>query len=89
MAAASGLVLIMVGTVPFLGVIVPNIVSLIYGDHVKQNLWITALCGSLFLMACEIISRIVIAPYEVPVSLTVGILGSLIFIYLLVRRNRA
>lgn len=88
-AAASGLVLIMVGTVPFLGVIVPNIVSLIYGDHVKQNLLITALCGSLFLMFCDILSRIVIAPYEIPVSLTVGILGSLIFIYLLVRRRHA
>ncbi|MDT2612889.1 ABC transporter permease [Enterococcus dongliensis] len=86
-AAASGLVLIMVGSVPFLGVIIPNIVSLIYGDHVKQNLWITALSGSLFLMTCDILSRVVIAPYEVPVSLTVGILGSLIFIYLLVRRK--
>ena len=88
-AAASGLVLIMVGTVPFLGVIVPNIVSLIYGDHVKQNLWTTAVSGSLFLMVCDILSRIVIAPYEIPVSLTVGILGSLIFIYLLVGRKRA
>lgn len=88
-AAASGLVLIMVGTVPFLGVIVPNIVSLIYGDHVKQNLWITAVSGSLFLMVCDILFRIVIAPYEIPVSLTVGILGSLIFIYLLVGRKRA
>jgi iron complex transport system permease protein len=88
-AAASGPVLIMVGTVPFLGVIVPNIVSLIYGDHVKQNLWITAVSGSLFLMVCDILSRIVIAPYEIPVSLTVGILGSLIFIYLLVGRKRA
>ena len=88
-AAASGLVLIMVGTVPFLGVIVPNIVSLIYGDHVKQNLWITAVSGSLFLMVCDILSRIVISPYEIPVSLTVGILGSLIFIYLLVGRKRA
>ena len=88
-ASASGLVLIMVGTVPFLGVIVPNIVSLIYGDHVKQNLWITAVSGSLFLMVCDILSRIVISPYEIPVSLTVGILGSLIFIYLLVGRKRA
>lgn len=88
-AAASGLVLIMVGTVPFLGVIVPNIVSLIYGDHVKQNLWITAVSGSPFLMVCDILSRIVISPYEIPVSLTVGILGSLIFIYLLVGRKRA
>lgn len=88
-AAASGLVLIMVGTVPFLGVIVPNIVSLVYGDHVKQTLWITALSGSLFLMVCDMISRIVIAPYEVPVSLTVGVLGSIIFIYLLVRRRQA
>lgn len=88
-AAASGLVLIMVGTVPFLGVIVPNIVSLVYGDHVKQTLWITALSGSLFLMICDMISRIVIAPYEVPVSLIVGVLGSIIFIYLLVRRRQA
>lgn len=88
-AAASGLVLIMVGTVPFLGVIVPNVVSLIYGDHVKQTLWITALSGSLFLMVCDMISRVVIAPYEVPVSLTVGVLGSIIFIYLLVRRRKA
>lgn len=88
-AAASGLVLIMVGTVPFLGVIVPNIVSLIYGDHVKQTLWITALVGSLFLMVCDMISRVVIAPYEVPVSLTVGVLGSILFIYLLVRRRQA
>ncbi|MBO1308062.1 iron chelate uptake ABC transporter family permease subunit [Enterococcus sp. 669A] len=88
-AAASGLVLIMVGTVPFLGVIVPNIVSLVFGDHVKQTLWITAVSGSLFLMVCDMISRIVIAPYEVPVSLTVGVLGSVIFIYLLVRRRQA
>ncbi len=88
-SAASSLVLIMVGTVPFLGVIVPNIISLTYGDHIKQTIWITALYGSLFLLICDIISRIVIAPYEVPVSLTVGIIGSLIFIYLLVRRNRA
>ncbi|MGM0216144.1 ABC transporter permease [Enterococcus sp. AZ109] len=88
-AAASGLVLIMVGTVPFLGVIVPNIVSLIFGDHVKQTLWVTAVSGSLFLMVCDMISRIVIAPYEVPVSLTVGVLGSIIFIYLLVRRRQA
>ncbi len=73
----------MVGTVPFLGVIVPNIVSLIYGDHVKQNLWITAVSGSLFLMVCDILSRIVIAPYEIPVSLTVGILGGL-NLYLLI-----
>lgn len=88
-SAASSLVLIMVGTVPFLGVIVPNIISLTYGDHIKQTIWITSLYGSLFLLICDIISRIVIAPYEVPVSLTVGIIGSLIFIYLLVRRNRA
>lgn len=88
-SAASSLVLIMVGTVPFLGVIVPNIISLTYGDHIKQTIWITALYGSLFLLICDIISRIVIAPYEVPVSLIVGIIGSLIFIYLLVRRNRA
>lgn len=88
-ALASSVVLIMVGSVPFLGVIIPNLVSLYYGDHMKNTLPLTAIGGSIFLLICDIISRIVIAPYEVPVSVVVGVLGSLIFISLLVRRRTA
>lgn len=86
-AVTSAVVLIMVGSVPFLGVIVPNMVSLYYGDHMKNTLAITAIGGSMFLLICDILARVVIAPYEVPVSVVVGILGSFIFIALLMRRK--
>lgn len=88
-ALTSAIVLIMVGSIPFLGVIVPNIVSLYYGDNMKNILPITAIGGSIFLLLCDIIARVVIAPYEVPVSVVVGVLGSLIFILLLMRRKTA
>lgn len=88
-ALSSAVVLIMVGNIPFLGVIVPNLVSMRYGDHMKHTLAITAVGGSIFLLACDILARVVIAPYEVPVSVVVGVLGSFIFIALLMRRKTA
>ncbi|WP_271493232.1 ABC transporter permease [Enterococcus sp. 5H] len=86
-ALSSAVVLIMVGNIPFLGVIVPNLVSMRYGDHMKNTLAITAVGGSIFLLACDVLARVVIAPYEVPVSVVVGVLGSFIFIALLMRRK--
>ncbi|MBO0444753.1 iron compound ABC transporter permease [Enterococcus sp. AZ170] len=88
-ALSSAVVLIMVGNIPFLGVIVPNLVSMRYGDHMKNTLGITAVGGSIFLLACDVLARVVIAPYEVPVSVVVGVLGSFIFIALLMRRKTA
>ncbi|QDK70722.1 ABC transporter permease [Lactococcus protaetiae] len=86
-ALSSAVILIMVGSIPFLGVIVPNLVSLRYGDHMKNTLVLTAVGGSIFLLICDILARVVIAPYEIPVSVVVGALGSLIFITLLMRRR--
>lgn len=88
-ALSSAVVLIMVGNIPFLGVIVPNLVAIRYGDHMKNTLAITATGGSIFLLACDVLARVVIAPYEVPVSVVVGVLGSFIFIALLMRRKIA
>lgn len=86
---ASAIVLIMVGTIPFLGVIIPNITAKLSGDQVHKILGFTALLGSVFLLACDIIARVVIYPYEVPVSVVVGIIGGIIFLYLLVRRKKS
>lgn len=84
----SALVVITVGSIPFIGLIVPNIVSLFKGDNLSKNIWITALFGADFVLICDIIGRIVIYPYEVSISLTVGIIGSIIFLYLIFRRNK-
>lgn len=87
-ALVSALVIITVGNIPFIGLIVPNLVSLFNGDNVSKNIGITALFGANFLILCDIIGRLVIYPYEVSISLTVGIIGSIIFLYLILRRNR-
>ena len=84
----SALVVITVGNVPFIGLVVPNIVSLFNGDNIHKNIWITALFGANFILICDIIGRLVIYPYEVSTSLTVGVIGSVIFLYLILRRNK-
>lgn len=85
---ASSVMLVTIGNLPFLGVVIPNLVSLYKGDQMKQTLWITAGAGSIFLIICDIISRIIIQPFEVPVSLVVGIIGSVIFIILLLKGGK-
>jgi len=86
-ALSTAAVLLTVGTIPFLGLIVPNIVSLYNGDNLKKNLFQTALLGADFLLFCDILGRIIIFPYEIPIGLTVGVIGSAIFLYLLIRRK--
>lgn len=87
-ALITATVVLSVGVIPFLGLIVPNIVTIYQGDHLKNNLIHTALLGALFVLVCDIIGRVIIYPYEIPINLTVGVIGSGIFIYLLLRRKK-
>jgi len=85
-ALITASVVVTVGSVPYLGLIVPNIISMFRGDKMRGSLLDTALFGAVFILICDILGRIVNYPYEIPINLTVGILGSLIFIGLLFRR---
>lgn len=87
-ALGNSSVLLMIGTIPFLGVVVPNLISLFYGDHLKNTMGVTLIFGSTFLLFCDILARVVIAPYEVPVSVVMGIIGGALFLFLLVRGRR-
>lgn len=86
-ALITASVVLTVGMIPFLGLIIPNIVTIYQGDHLRNSLTHTALLGAVFVLFCDIIGRVVIFPYEIPISLTVGVIGSGIFIYLLMRRR--
>jgi iron complex transport system permease protein len=86
-ALSSTVVLLTVGTIPFIGLIVPNIVSLYLGDNLKKSLSHTALLGAVFLLICDILGRILIYPFEIPIGLVVGVIGSAVFIYLILRRK--
>lgn len=87
-AMVSALVVITVGSIPFVGLIVPNIVSLRMGDNLSKNIWHIALFGAIFVLICDIIGRLIIYPYEIPISVTVGTIGSMVFLYLIFRRNK-
>ncbi|CUJ52007.1 ABC transporter permease [Achromobacter xylosoxidans] len=95
--AALGLVLvavtvsvtvIIVGAIPFVGLVVPNLVALRYGENLGRTLPIVALGGASLLLACDIIGRLLIHPFEVPIGLTAGGVGGVMFLVLILRGLR-
>jgi iron complex transport system permease protein len=86
-ALITATVVLTVGMIPFLGLIIPNIISIFKGDHLQKTLPHTALLGANFLLVTDILGRVLIYPYEISISLMVGVIGSGIFLYLLFRRK--
>ena len=87
-AMITASVVVVVGSISYIGLIVPNVVAMFKGDRIRGTLVDTALFGAVFVLACDMTGRTVIAPYELPIELIVGILGSLLFIALLFYRLR-
>ncbi len=87
-AVATGVVTVVVGNLPFLGLIVPNVVSLFRGDDLRSNLPWVCLLGVGLVTLCDLIGRTIIMPFEVPVSLILGVVGAAVFIALLLRSRR-
>lgn len=75
------------GAIPFLGLVVPNLVTMMYGDNIKKVLPEIALFGAAFLLICDIIGRLIIYPFEIPIGLMVGIIGGAIFLIMLLCRR--
>ena len=82
-AVITASVIVIVGQISYIGLIVPNLVALLKGDKLRGTLADTALFGALFVLTCDMIARMVIPPYEIPMELVVGIIGSVIFIMML------
>ncbi|WP_374198170.1 iron chelate uptake ABC transporter family permease subunit [Microbacterium sp. MEC084] len=87
-AVATGVVTVVVGSLPFLGLIVPNVVSMIRGDDLRSNLPWVCLLGIAIVTVCDLIGRTIIMPFEVPVSLILGVVGAVVFVVLLLRGRR-
>ncbi|WP_288792032.1 ABC transporter permease [uncultured Corynebacterium sp.] len=87
-AVAAGVVTVVVGNLPFLGLIVPNIVSMMRGDDLRSNLPWVCLLGVGIVTVCDLLARTIIAPFEIPVSVILGIIGAVVFVFLIVRQSR-
>ncbi|MGO3087920.1 MAG: ABC transporter permease [Corynebacterium flavescens] len=87
-AVATGVVTVVVGALPFLGLIVPNVVSMFRGDDLRSNLPWVCLLGIGTVTVCDLIGRTIIAPFEMPVSVILGVIGAVVFVSLIVRSTR-
>jgi len=84
-AAISATVVVTAGSIPFLGLIVPNVVSILFGDNMRRSVPWVAVLGGLFVLACDIIGRLIVFPYEIPIGTVVGVIGGALFLFLLLR----
>lgn len=87
-AIVSGVVIVVVGVLPFLGLVVPNIVSMIFGDNLRRTVPWVAMTGAILVLSCDILGRLIIYPFEVPVSALLGVLGAAVFLVLIIRGRR-
>ena len=85
-ALITSLVVVTVGNIPFIGLVVPNIVSRLMGDKLRQSLPAVALMGAAMVLLCDIIGRVIRFPFEVPVATVFGVVGTVLFLYLLLRK---
>jgi iron complex transport system permease protein len=85
----SAVVVTTVGAVPFLGLVVPNIVSLLFGDNLRRAVPWTALFGAGFVLVCDVIGRTIRYPYEVPVGMVMAVVGAILFLILILRKRNA
>lgn len=81
-------VVMIVGKLPFLGLIVPNLVSRFNGDNLKRNIPLTALLGALIVLGCDLLGRLIIFPYELPITNIISLIGGAVFIFFILQGEK-
>lgn len=86
-SVVTACIVVTAGAIPFVGLIVPNVVRLLVGDNVRRSVWWVALMGAALTLVCDLLGRLIIAPYEIPVGTVMGVVGSALFLMMLLRRR--
>jgi len=76
-----------VGAIPFIGLVVPNVVSMLIGDNVRRAIPWLAVFGAGFVLACDILGRTLRHPFEIPIGTVVGFVGGALFLGMLLSRS--
>ena len=79
----SAVTVVTVGVIPFVGLVVPNIVSRWLGDNLRKTLPVTAMMGAGLVLLSDLIGRIVRHPFEIPAATIFGFVGAALFLWLL------
>ena len=84
---ATGAAVSVGGPIGFVGIVVPHLVRLLVGPDHRLVLPAAALFGAAFLIGCDVLSRTVMAPVELPVGVIDTLIGGPFFLWLLVRKR--
>lgn len=88
-AFITSIIVVTVGSIAFVGLIIPNLVAMYKGDNIQGSLFETAMVGALFVLICDLLGRTIIYPYEIPISVIVSVIGSILFLVVLLRKKRS
>ena len=87
-AAITAVAVSLSGLVGFVGLVVPHGVRLVFGPDHRQLLPLSAIVGAIFLVAADMLARIVVAPAQLPVGVVTAIVGGPFFLVLLIKHTR-
>ena len=87
-SVVTALTVVTVGMIPFVGLVVPNIVSRLSGDNLRATLPMTAVSGAALVLASDIVGRLIRSPFEIAVGSVFGVLGAAVFLWLLYAPRR-
>ena len=87
-AVLAGAAVSFAGLLGFVGLIIPHLVRFFVGHDNRIVLPLSAVCGAAFVVVCDLLSRVLFAPYEVPVGILMAFLGGPFFIYLILKNRR-
>ena len=76
------------GTIGFVGLVVPHVLRLAFGNDQRMLLPASVLGGGLAVMGADLIARTVIAPAQLPVGVITALTGVPVFLWMLLRRAR-
>ena len=86
--AMLGLAAVLAGLLGFVGLIIPHLVRFFVGHDNRIVLPLSAVSGAAFVVVCDLLARVLFAPYEVPVGILMAFLGGPFFIYLILKNRR-
>ncbi|MDK3019814.1 ABC transporter permease [Pseudodonghicola flavimaris] len=86
-AGITAVTVVTVGMIPFVGLVVPNMIARLAGENLRRTLPQVAMAGAGLVLACDILGRVIRYPYEIPVGTILGVLGAVVFLWMLNARR--
>lgn len=83
----SGCVVSYAGLLSFVGLIIPHICRRLFGNDARYLLPCSALLGACFVLVCDILGRVLFAPFELPAGILMSFIGGPFFLYLLFKKK--